>query len=69
MCVIQPGELATRLSFSAPIPLGLFFLWIYVLGMLRGIEIHPVNYLFNSLTPEEYAATIELARHASQSFD
>ena len=34
-----------------------------------GIPMDPVNYLFNSLTPEEYAATIELARHASQSFD
>jgi hypothetical protein len=34
-----------------------------------GIPVDPVNYLFNSLTPAEYAATIELARHASQSFD
>lgn len=43
---VQPGELASELSFSAPISLGLFFLWIYVLGLLKGIEIHPVNYLF-----------------------
>lgn len=43
---IQPGELASALSFSAPISLGLFFLWVYVLGLLKGIEIHPVNYLF-----------------------
>lgn len=42
---IQPGELASDLSFSAPLSLGLFFLWIYVLGLLRGTEIHPVNYL------------------------
>lgn len=43
---IQPGELATSLALSAPIPLGLFFVWIFVLSMLRGIDIHPVNYLF-----------------------
>lgn len=43
---IQPGELAADLAYSAALPLGLFFLWIYVLGLLRGIEIHPINYLF-----------------------
>ena len=42
----QPGELAAGMSFSAPLSLGLFFLWIYALGLLRGIEIHPINYLF-----------------------
>lgn len=43
---IQPGELASMLAFSAPIPLALYFVWIYVLGLLRKYEIHPVNYLF-----------------------
>lgn len=43
---VQPGELASSLSFSAPIPLALFFLWIFVLGLLRGTHIHPINYLF-----------------------
>jgi hypothetical protein len=43
---IQPGELATSLSVSAPLSLGLYFLWIYVLGLLRGTNVHPVNYLF-----------------------
>lgn len=42
----QPGELAAGISFSAPLSLGLFFLWIYALGLLRRIEIHPINYLF-----------------------
>ncbi len=42
----QPGELAAGMSFSAPLSLGLFFLWIYALGLLRRIEIHPINYLF-----------------------
>lgn len=41
---IQPGELATALSFSAPISLFFFFLVIYVLATIRGIDIHPMNY-------------------------
>lgn len=41
---VQPGELATVLSFSAPISLFFFFLVIYVLATIRGIDIHPMNY-------------------------
>ena len=40
---VQPGELATELSFSAPVSL-FFFLVIFMLSMMRGIEIHPINY-------------------------
>ena len=43
---IQPGELAAALSFSAPISLLFFFLLLVVLGRLRELDIHPVNYLF-----------------------
>lgn len=43
---IQPGELASALSFSAPISLLLFFLVLFTLSILRGIELHPINYLF-----------------------
>jgi hypothetical protein len=43
---LQPGELAAALSFSAPISLLFFFLLLVVLGRLRGLDIHPVNYLF-----------------------
>lgn len=43
---IQPGELASSLSFSAPISLLFFFLVIWVLASLRGIDIHPINYFF-----------------------
>lgn len=42
---IQPGEVAASMSFSAPISLGLFMLWLWVLSVLRGIDLHPVNYL------------------------
>lgn len=43
---IQPGELASSLSFSAPISLLFFFLVIAVLTKLKSLEIHPVNYFF-----------------------
>jgi hypothetical protein len=43
---VQPGQLAAALSFSAPISLGFFFLLLLVLGRLRGLDLHPVNFLF-----------------------
>ncbi len=43
---IQPGELSAALAFSAPISLLFFFLVLFVLSTLRGIDIHPINYLF-----------------------
>ena len=43
---IQPGALAAKLAFSAPISLLFFFLLLFVLSVMRGIEIHPINYLF-----------------------
>jgi len=43
---IQPGALAAKLAFSAPISLMFFFLLLFVLSVMRGIEIHPINYLF-----------------------
>ncbi len=42
---IQPGELASQLAFSAPISLFFFFLVLFVLGTLKNIDIHPINYL------------------------
>jgi inner membrane protein involved in colicin E2 resistance len=42
---IQPGDLASELSLSAPISLFFFFFVIFVLATLREIELHPINYL------------------------
>jgi inner membrane protein involved in colicin E2 resistance len=42
---VQPGELAVALSHSAPVSLFFFFLVILALAMLRGLDIHPVNYM------------------------
>ncbi len=41
----QPGELAAELSNSAPISLMFFFGVMFVLSLLRNIDIHPVNYM------------------------
>ncbi|MEO8733634.1 MAG: M23 family metallopeptidase [Flavobacteriales bacterium] len=34
-----------------------------------GVPVNPANYLFNSLTPEEYARMVEIAGNAGQSLD
>jgi len=43
---IQPGELASELSLSAPVSLFFFFVVLFVVALLRKIDIHPINYLF-----------------------
>ncbi len=43
---INPGPMAARISFFAPVSLGFFFFLIFVISMLRGIRIHPMNYFF-----------------------
>jgi inner membrane protein involved in colicin E2 resistance len=43
---IQPGELASDLSYSAPVSLLFFFVILFVMSVLRNLDIHPVNYFF-----------------------
>ncbi|HEX8850732.1 MAG TPA: inner membrane CreD family protein, partial [Gemmatimonadaceae bacterium] len=43
---LQPGPLAGRISFFAPVSLLFFFLLMFVLTTLRGVELHPMNYFF-----------------------
>ena len=43
---VQPGPLAGRISYFAPVSLLFFFFVVFVLTMLRGIEFHPMNYFF-----------------------
>jgi hypothetical protein len=42
---IQPGELSTALTLSAPISLLFFFFMLFVLSTLQKIDIHPINYM------------------------
>ncbi len=36
---------------------------------LNGVNVDPVNYFFNDLSPEEYETMIEIASKTGQSFD
>jgi Inner membrane protein CreD len=43
---INPGPLAARITFFAPVSLLFFFTVMVVLGALRGQSLHPMNYFF-----------------------
>jgi hypothetical protein len=43
---LQPGPLAGRISFFAPVSLFFFFFLMWIITTLRGIELHPMNYFF-----------------------
>lgn len=45
---MNPGPLAARISFFAPVGLVFFVTVMVILGMLRGRSLHPMNYLFIS---------------------
>lgn len=43
---VQPGPLAGRISFFAPVSLLFFFFLMFIITTLRRIELHPMNYFF-----------------------
>jgi len=43
---LQPGPLAGRISYFAPVSLLFFFFVLFVLTTIRGINLHPMNYFF-----------------------
>ena len=43
---LQPGPLAGRISFFAPVSLFFFFFLMLIITTLRGMELHPMNYFF-----------------------
>jgi inner membrane protein involved in colicin E2 resistance len=43
---LQPGPLAGRISYFAPVSLFFFFFLVFILSTLRGIDMHPMNYFF-----------------------
>ena len=43
---LQPGPLASGISFFAPVSLFFFFFVIFILTTTRGIDMHPMNYFF-----------------------
>lgn len=47
---LQPGPLASKISFFAPVSLFFFFAVLMILGTVRHIKLHPVHYLFLAAT-------------------
>lgn len=43
---LQPGPLAGRISLFAPVSLFFFFFLMFIITTIRGIELHPMNYVF-----------------------
>jgi hypothetical protein len=44
--VANPGPVASRMSFFAPVSLLFFFTVLILVGMVREIKLHPMNYFF-----------------------
>jgi hypothetical protein len=43
---LNPGPLASRIAFFAPVCLLFFFVTVATVGIVRGLAIHPMHYLF-----------------------
>jgi len=43
---LQPGPLAGRISYFAPVSLLFFFFVMFMLTTIRGMDLHPMNYFF-----------------------
>jgi len=43
---LNPGPMASRISFFAPVSLVFFFTVLIIWGMLKGVTLHPMNYFF-----------------------
>ncbi|MEM8559171.1 MAG: inner membrane CreD family protein [Bacteroidota bacterium] len=43
---LNPGPWVSRVTFFAPVSLFLFFFVLLVLGVLRGVRLHPMHYFF-----------------------
>ncbi len=44
--VLNPGPIAARMSFFAPVSLLFFFAVLLILGAVKGLNLHPMNYFF-----------------------
>ncbi len=44
--VLNPGPVAARITFFAPVSLLFFFTVVLILGAVRGVDLHPMNYFF-----------------------
>lgn len=45
---VPPGPLAGNISYFAPVSLLFFFFLMFLITVMRGIDLHPMNYFFLS---------------------
>jgi hypothetical protein len=43
---INPGPLAADMTYFAPVSLFFFFVWMFMITLMKRIDLHPMNYLF-----------------------
>jgi inner membrane protein involved in colicin E2 resistance len=43
---VNPGPLAAEMTYFAPVSLFFFFVWMFVITLMKRIDLHPMNYLF-----------------------
>lgn len=66
---INPGEIASRISFFAPVSLLFFFVVLTVFGILSGSKLHPMQYFFVAATFLSFHLTFSYAAdHISMYF-
>jgi hypothetical protein len=44
--VLNPGPVASRITYFAPVSLVFYFAVLLMVGAVRGVNLHPVNYVF-----------------------
>ena len=44
--VVNPGPVAARITYFAPVSFLFFFTVLLMLGTVRGVDLHPMNYFF-----------------------
>ncbi|MBN1782291.1 inner membrane CreD family protein [bacterium] len=47
---LNPGEIVSRVTFFAPVPLLFFFIVLFMISILSKIDMHPMNYFFLAAT-------------------
>lgn len=64
---LQPGPLAQRITFWAPVALFFYFFVMLVITTLRRIDLHPVNYFFLAVRSSRFICSSRTSSTASRS--
>src|SRR6266404_4299268 len=58
---LQPGPLAGRISYFAPVSLFFFFFLVFMLSTLRGNDLHAMNYFFLACAFFAFSSVVSIA--------